>query len=274
VGVGDLDGDGCEEVAVGIVGSDLLGSNAGAVELFFGAGAGCAGLEVRRLVIAAPVANAGVGNALFAADLDGDGLRELAVGGTTHRVGAVAMGGAWVVSGRALAAVAGSAVVRADDVAAVPVRLFGVGGLGGGEVVGSAANELFGTNVALLPGRVGSELAESALLAVASQAAAIGGVAVGGVVRLYRVHLDAGGAGAVVIDPRPVMVLGGESNVPLPTAKMVGVATPTGRLLMVGASESSVVAPYSGAVWLMPIDAVVDAAVTGAGGDATREVEP
>ncbi len=273
VGVGDLDGDGCEEVAVGIVGSDLLGSNAGAVELFFGAGAGCAGLEVRRLTIAAPVASAGAGEALFAADLDGDGLMELAIGGITHRVGGVAMGGAWVVSGKALAAVAGSAMVRADDVAAVPLRLFGVGGLGGGEVAGSAPNELFGTSVALLPGRVGSELSESPLLAVASQAAVVGGVPVGGVVRLYRVDPDVGDTGVVVIDPRPVMVLGGESNVTLPTAKMVGLATPTGRLLMVGASESSLVAPFSGAVWLMAPDTAVGAA-GGAGGDAAREVEP
>jgi hypothetical protein len=257
--LGDLDGDGCDDLAVGVLGGDLLASNAGHVELFFGAGAACATIEVRRLVLASPTSSGNVGGSLDAADVDGDGLAELAIGGTAFRVGGVAMGGAWVVSGRALASVVAQAAPRADNVAPTPVRLFGVNGLAAAEVLGSNPAELFGTGVALVPPHAGSPVASGAMLAVSSQVSIIAGESVGGVVRLYPLRFT---GDAVNAPSRAVAVVAGDGASALPTARMeVLPATSTrGRLLWVGASESGMLGPFSGAVYRVPLDAAVEGA--------------
>ncbi len=254
VGLGDIDGDGCEEVAVGVPLSDLVASNAGYVEIFFGAGAACHRAEVRRLVIAGSVANAGVGASLFANDIDNDGLSELAIGSTIHRVGGIVTGAAWVVRGETLAELAPEAAARADDVAAEPLWLFGVGAIASAEIPGMWQNGQFGLGVALLPGHEASPLGPNPLIAVASLTSVVGGQSTTGSVRLYPIDISATG---MRIGRRPIAGLAGEAHGSLPTARMQARMLPDGggRLLVVGASESSVIAPFSGAALPIAIDA-------------------
>lgn len=84
----------------------------------------------------------------------------------------------------------------------------------------------------------------------------IGDQPVAGIVRLYQIRTTSAG---LVIAPRPLAVVAGEAHGSLPTARMRSLQLPAGagRLLLVGASESSALAPFSGAVMLAPLDADV-----------------
>ena len=87
-GVGDMDGDGTPDVAVGAPGADGGGANAGSAYIFSGA----TGATLRTLHGEAP--GDSFGSALAALHLDADGLAELAVGAlasdeTAPRAGSV-----------------------------------------------------------------------------------------------------------------------------------------------------------------------------------------
>jgi hypothetical protein len=79
---------------------------------------------------------------------------------------------------------------------------------------------------------------------------------------VYRLEIDLAG---VTIAERPLMVIGGEPHGGLPTSKMATLVAATGRHLVIGASESSAVMPFSGALWVVPVDglAALEAAVEG-----------
>jgi len=93
LGAGDLDGDGAPDLAFGAPGSDEGGSRSGAVKVIYGPVDSDGGRAVATLYGEASGDEAG--GALAAADLDGDGVRELIVGGAGGEGGA---GVAWVVS--------------------------------------------------------------------------------------------------------------------------------------------------------------------------------
>lgn len=99
-GMGDLDGDGCEEFAIGAPLEDFPGrSNIGSVRVVYGwGGPGCPA-EPRASLILGPRNSAQFGFALASADLDGDGLRELVAGAPANQVNGVTRGGVLVVSG-------------------------------------------------------------------------------------------------------------------------------------------------------------------------------
>lgn len=96
---GDFDADGADELAVGATGDSTTGAGGGAVYLF--------GADVRGVVSSADAdvglyADSGgdyAGYSLASGDVDGDGHRDLLVGGVWDGDGAASAGAAWLVLG-------------------------------------------------------------------------------------------------------------------------------------------------------------------------------
>jgi hypothetical protein len=109
--LGDLDGDGAGDLAIGAMANDAGGSGAGKAYVFHGpfearthslseAAANIAGTGVTALLHGAPVDGDGVGSVLAAAgDLDGDGLADLLLGANGSDLGGKDAGAAAVFLG-------------------------------------------------------------------------------------------------------------------------------------------------------------------------------
>lgn len=122
--LGDLDGDGCAEIAVGAPEADPRLRNAGVVEVLFGGGDPCATVDPRILRLEGTDPDAQAGFAVAGGeDVDGDGVPELLVGAPRFRNADGEVGRAILVSGarlrdatgRALPLVAGDLTGRVID---------------------------------------------------------------------------------------------------------------------------------------------------------------
>lgn len=110
VGLGDLDRDGCDDVAIGANGDDRGASNQGAVRILRGwGGRGCpAGPSVTDVV---PEAGGAIfGTALASADLTGDGVQDLLASATNQGGSGGALGVVYLVDGATLGRLPASAV--------------------------------------------------------------------------------------------------------------------------------------------------------------------
>jgi hypothetical protein len=103
-GLGDVDGDGVPDLAVGSPGADRAGTDGGAVDVIFGSRAGgtadVSALGDRGYAVTGPEgAVAGLAVAPAGA-VDGDGRADLLLGAPARRGGAIAQGAAFVLRGR------------------------------------------------------------------------------------------------------------------------------------------------------------------------------
>jgi hypothetical protein len=136
-GLGDVDGDGVSDVAVGSPGADRAGTDGGAVDVVYGtAGGGSA--DVTQLgsaglsIVGPQGALAGLSVAA-AGDVDGDGHADVALGAPTFAPGGAPRGAAFVVRGRA-----GGGTLALDGLPAAE----------GWRFTGAHAGDFFGANVA------------------------------------------------------------------------------------------------------------------------------
>jgi hypothetical protein len=203
--VGDLNGDGCDEM---VAGAHLVDpSNQGSVRLFYGWGPACDYTEPHVALFMSGANNSYAGRRVIAGqDVDGDGLPDVVVGGYEYRVGSLRMGAVWLLSGAHLQTGASFPVVDgfvppdatstpfiADGIEASTVRLVGTSNYGH-----------FGLGLAFVPGVGPSGVS----VAVGSQRGDFSGVD------------DTGGAQIFGYDPngetpgfiaRPLLTFGGES---------------------------------------------------------------
>ena len=198
-GLGDLNGDGCDDFAAGAPREGVRDiRREGHVRVYFGwGGPGCP-LAPSRAVIGGGERDGFFGYGLSGGvDVDGDGVGDLAVS-ALGRVGDVANGGgAWIVSGAWLAALPREAV-NVGALAAEDITDVEVGEGAPRRILGGVAGDLWGASVALLRGpESGGRLALGAPLG------ALSGVARSGSVRWH----DVGPGG---IDPMARAEFGGQ----------------------------------------------------------------
>jgi hypothetical protein len=92
---GDLDGDGLDDILIGVPGSDFNGATAGLVGVFFGsdlaatlaAGTRTVGLSAASRYLPGDAPNAQVGETIGSGDVDGDGVPDIFAGGCRARTG-------------------------------------------------------------------------------------------------------------------------------------------------------------------------------------------
>jgi len=201
VGLGDLDGDGCDEVAIGISGADQPGkSDQGAVAVLYGHGPNCKHGEPKATVLYSNEANAQAGFSVAAGDLDGDKLPDLAVGAVGHAKSGNTVGAAWVVLGSYLA----KQTPQPWDDGVVPAQKPALIDPNGVDlaVEGVVAGERMGSAIAVVPRPAGKGFAG---IAVGSPLGNVGGSAFAGGVRIYRFVAGKG------VQPAPAMAMAGES---------------------------------------------------------------
>ena len=166
-GVGDVNGDGIDDIAISAMRNDSAGLDAGAVYLLFG-GTGHAGTEslaAADVKLTGELAGDFAGRSLSGgADIDGDGYGDLLLSAQNEATGGINAGAAYLISGPILASGG-----------------IGLADLGTAKIFGAAADDL-AADVAMAGDINGDGIPD---LAVAAQFADLGGFTNNGVTAVF-----------------------------------------------------------------------------------------
>lgn len=173
--IGDLDGDGCDEVAIGVPKLDRPGvTDEGGVHVLFGFGPACASPTARSIVLVPSDRTSWAGTALAGGvDLDGGGVPDLVVGAPRYASPRGEVGRVYLLSGERIRMQAG---------ASAPVAFASVAPSGTWYVDGQAAGERLGWSLAIV-----GAIAGPRYVAMGGIYANLGGVPNSGGARVYSV---------------------------------------------------------------------------------------
>jgi hypothetical protein len=252
-GLSDLDGDGCDELAIGATGTEYSSDyyNQGLVHLLWGWSPSC-GDEPAFSALSMRTVGAGIGASLDAADVDGDGLLDLLVGGAEQRAFFAEMGGIWISPGHYLQGLPrvyvapGPLPDLSSEGFSYLVPESGLEGIHG--LVGPSAASQFGAAVTWVALPDGGWAA-----AVGIPQGGVGGTPLSGGVALYRYQFQAGAWG---LESQPFAVVAGESGAQLgELGSTLNAQQVDGEsYLMVGAPLSSALGLDLGAGYLLHLE--------------------
>ena len=249
--VGDLDQDGCDEVAVGSYESDWTATLEGSVHVVRGWGASCDSSAPTQVVLTPRDGYDRSGYALAGGgDFDGDGVPDLAVGAPWHYADGATRGSAWVIPGSWIAQLPWIPIDDDGPDATWPFWPLPDGSPDDWRVRGTAYIGWTGWSVALVPGAADG----LAALAVGEPRSDHAQVEWSGGVQLFGFRPESGGS-TPGIDPEPIGVFTGEGHNPNGWAgrTVVGGAPDGAPRLLIGAPQSNALGLDLGAAWALEL---------------------
>ena len=246
--LGDIDGDGCDEVAVSADDEDAGSDDRGVVNVLWGWGPGCTSGSPQKTALAPLVDDLEAGRSLAGGgDVDGDGIPDLVVGSIELEVQGSPVGGVWLVSGAYLNSLGRQGFSEGGWVSPGAQTVEDLTEPGRITLLtGSASSVGFGGSVALVRDPVqGSRMA----LATGVPFGSVGGVPLSGGVLITRWD-----TAADTWEPNAYAVVGGESH--LIPGELGGAlqGQPNTSALAVGAPWSHQGGPDRGAAYVCPLD--------------------
>ena len=213
-GAGDINGDGCADFAVGARLSDAGAGNQGQVRVILSNfnmnNNNCNINSARMVTLASGSANAQVGASVAGgADVTGDGIPDLIIGGPEYRVDGTAAGAIWLVDGAYINTLTTRAIQDVQTVANDNLSPMAPAAQDVPYIIeGKAPGDTFGTSVALVPG-LGPN--DTAAVVVGAPLADLGDFTDSGAVYVYHfmgatADRDAG------FDPVPYALFTGETE--------------------------------------------------------------
>lgn len=249
-GIGDLNADGCDELAVSGDEEHGTGSDRGVLHILWGfGGPGCPNTS-ERTSLQGLIDNADIGEVLDGGlDVDGDTIPDLVISSTNVDVGGTNAGGVWLVSGAYILSLPTetSGVNNWPDPSEVTFHDLPELGIDS-MLVGTQSAVEFGESVALLQDPLDPN---RAALAVGLPLGSVGGTSLSGGVRIHRWDTN-----TAAWESEPYAVVGGESH--LPTGELGGILSglspSEGSAVLVGAFWSHQIGPDRGATYAIFLD--------------------
>ena len=211
---GDINGDGCADFAVGARLSDAGAGNQGQVRVILSNfnmnNNNCNINSARMVTLASGSANAQVGASVAGgADVTGDGVPDLVIGGPEYRVDGTASGAIWLVDGAYINTLTTRAIQPVQTVANANLSPMAPAAQDVPYIIeGNAPGDTFGTSVALVPG-LGPN--DTAAVVVGAPLADLGEFTDTGAVYVYR-FLSASADREAGFDPVPYALFTGETE--------------------------------------------------------------